>query len=383
MKILMVIDSLEKGGKERRMLELIKGLTRAEGHFDIFLLILSDKIDFKQIYELPIQIEVLKRKVKKDPTIPFNLKKIISRFKPDVIHSWSTMSSVYLSVSNLFSGIPLINAALADAPLHLNIFDKHYLRVKLTTPFTDLFISNSKAGLKSYRTPHKKSVCVYNGVDSERFKNLRLVSEIRSEILGSQRGDLFVVAMVATFNDRKDYESLINTAIRMCSHNPLLTFLLIGSGPTLSPLRSKVPEEYLENRQIIFTGKIDDVESVLQIIDVGVLMSKSENHREGVSNSIIEMMASGKPVIASRGGGTDEVLVDGFNGYLIDPSNEKQLEEKINQLYNDRKRLIEFGVNARQFILDNFELDKKTAEYIDLYHSLTERSARKLFRDII
>jgi len=112
-------------------------------------------------------------------------------------------------------------------------------------------------------------------------------------------------------------------------------------------------------------------------------MSKSENHREGVSNSIIEMMASGKPVIASRGGGTDEVLVDGFNGYLIDPSNEKQLEEKINQLYNDRKRLIEFGVNARQFILDNFELDKKTAEYIGLYHSLTERSARKLFRDII
>jgi len=374
MKILMVIDSLEKGGKERRMLELIKGLTRTEDHFDIFLLILSDKIDFKQIYELPIQVEVLKRKFKKDPTITFSLKKVISRFKPDVIHSWSTMSSVYLSISNLFSGIPLINASLADAPLHLNIFDKHYLRVKLTTPFTDLFISNSKAGLKSYRTPKKKSVCVYNGVDGERFKNLRPVGDIRSEILGARSGEAFVIAMVATFNDRKDYETLINTAVRMCSYNPSLTFLLVGSGPTLLQLKAKIADEYLKKKQIIFTGKIDDVESVLQIIDVGVLMSKSVNHREGVSNAIIEMMASGKPVIASRGGGTDEVLVDDFNGYLIDSQSEKQLEEKINHLFANRRRLFELGENARQYIMDNFELGKKTSEYIKLYHFLAKQS---------
>jgi glycosyltransferase involved in cell wall biosynthesis len=381
MKILMVIDSLGKGGKERRMLELIKGLIRAENHFDIFLVILSENIEYKHVYELPIKLEVLIRKFKKDPTIPFKLKKIISRFNPDIIHSWSTMSSVYLSISNLFSRIPFINAVLADAPLHLNIFDKQYFRVKLTTPFTDLFISNSKAGILSYKTPKKKSVCIYNGIDFGRFENLRPANDLRSEILGDKSNELFVIAMVATFNERKDYETLINTAVRMCSNNPLLVFLLVGSGPTLQQLKDKVADKYLNNRQIIFTGKRDDVESLLQIIDIGVLISNSENHREGVSNSIIEMMASGKPVIASRGGGTDEVVKDNFNGYLIDPHNEKQLAEKIESLFINREHLRVLGENARKYVMDNFELGKKTSEYINLYKSLTQKAGRKHTRD--
>ena len=93
-------------------------------------------------------------------------------------------------------------------------------------------------------------------------------------------------------------------------------------------------------------------------------MSVAENHQEGVSNSIIETMASGKPVIASRGGGTDEVVNDNFNGYLIDPKSEKQLTGKIDRLFNDRNHLLELGQNARRYAKENFELDKKTSEYI-------------------
>jgi glycosyltransferase involved in cell wall biosynthesis len=372
MKILMVIDSLGKGGKERRMIELIKGLVRAGNHFDIFLVILSENIEYKQVYELPIKMEIVKRKFRKDPTIPIKLRKIISRFSPDIIHSWSTMSSIYLSIANLFSRIPFINAVLADAPLHLNIFDQEYLRVKLTTPFTDFFVSNSKAGIRSYRTPGRKSVCIYNGIDFGRFENLRPADEVKKEIFGDKSGERFVIAMVATFNRRKDYETLIKTAIGMCSLNPSLTFLLIGSGPTLQHLKDKVPERLLSDKQIIFSGKRDDVESVLQIIDLGVLLSVAENHQEGVSNSIIETMASGKPVIASRGGGTDEVIKDNYNGYLIDPHSEKQLREKIDGLFSNRKHLLELGENARRYARENFELGQKTSEYIDLYKSLTQ-----------
>jgi glycosyltransferase involved in cell wall biosynthesis len=372
MKILMVIDSLGKGGKERRMIELIKGLVRAGNHFDIFLVVLSENIEYKQVYELPIKIEIVKRKFKKDPTIPFKLRKIISRFSPDIIHSWSTMSSIYLSMANLFSRIPFINGVLADAPLHLNIFDKQFLRVKLTTPFTDLFVSNSKAGIRSYRTPGRKSVCIYNGIDFGRFENLRPADEVRKEVLGEKSGERFVIAMVATFNRRKDYDTVVKTAIAMCCLNPSLTFLLIGSGPTLQHLMGKVPERLLSDKQIVFAGKRDDVESVLQIIDLGVLLSVAENHQEGVSNSIIETMASGKPVIASRGGGTDEVIKDNYNGYLIDPHSEKQLTEKIDGLFNNRKHLLELGENARRYVRENFELGQKTSEYIALYKSLTQ-----------
>jgi glycosyltransferase involved in cell wall biosynthesis len=375
MKILMVIDSLDKGGKERRMLELIKGIKKTGSEFDIYLLCLTDRIEYKYVYDLPIRFEVLKRKFKKDPTIVLKLKKIISGYKPDLIHSWSTMASIYLSISNLFTGIPLINGVLADAPRKLNLLNKHYLRVKLTTPFSKLFISNSKAGIISYRTPVDKSVCIYNGIDFNRFENLRLVNDVRSEILGDKPNGHFVVTMVASFDERKDFSSLVHVAIKMCSNNPLYVFLLVGKGPMLEKLREAVPPEILERRQIIFTGKRDDVESLLQVTDLGVLMTNAENHGEGISNTIIEYMAMGKPVLASRGGGTNEVVLDNYNGFLIDPGDEHQLMEKIDLLFNDRYLLANLGENARKYARDNFELGVKTAEYIKIYRNLAPNSS--------
>jgi glycosyltransferase involved in cell wall biosynthesis len=370
MNILMVIDSLDKGGKERRMLELIKGLLKSGEEFNIYLVLLTDKVEYQYVYDLPIKFEILKRRFKKDPSIIFKLGRIISSFKPDIIHSWSTMASIYLSFSNLFSRKPLINAVLADAHPHLNFSDKHYLRVKLTTPFSDVFISNSEAGIRSYKTPADKSVCIYNGIDFNRFKNLRSQENVEMEMLGDRKNGRIVIAMMATFDERKDFSTFLNAAIKMSLINNRLVFLLIGGGPALAPMRNKVPREMLDN-QIFFTGKRDDIESLLQIIDIGVLMTNSENHGEGVSNSIIEYMASGKPVIASRGGGTDEVVRDHFNGFLIDPKDESQLIQKINLLINDRALLNSLGNNAHNWAQETFDLDKKTREYIDLYHKLS------------
>ena len=287
------------------------------------------------------------------------------------------MASVYLSFSNLFTGIPLINAVLADAPVGLNLSDKHFLRVKLTTPFSDLFISNSQAGITAYNTPRYKSVCIYNGIDLTRFENLQPEKEIRSKILGQGSEKKFVISMVASFDERKDFGTLVNAAVKMCTNNTSFVFLLVGDGPMLEKLKSSVPGEFLQNRQIIFAGKRNDVESVLQIVDVGVLMTNSKNHGEGVSNSIIECMASGKPVIATRGGGTDEVIRNDFNGYLIDPGSEEQLIEKIEKLYTDRTLLNTLSMNAGAYARNNFELEIKTTEYITLYRNLTYKTEKQ------
>jgi glycosyltransferase involved in cell wall biosynthesis len=180
--------------------------------------------------------------------------------------------------------------------------------------------------------------------------------------------------MVASFDGRKDFETLVNAAVKMCSSNADYVFLLMGSGPLLEGLKEKVPKALMEKRQIVFTGKRDDIEAVLQIIDAGVLMTNADNHGEGISNSIIEYMASGKPVLASRGGGTDEIVLDQFNGFLIEPRNESQLIEKIEILFNDRKLLQVLGGNARKFALEHFELGKKSSEYIELYRNLVKKT---------
>jgi len=365
MKILMIIDSLDKGGKERRMLELIKGLKSLPDTFDIYLVSLTDVVEYKYVYDLPITFEIIKRKYKKDFTIVYKLKKIISGFKPDIIHSWSTMASIYLSIANLFTKIPVVSGVLADAYANLNLSDTHYLRVKLTTPFSDMFVSNSEAGIRAYKTPLRKSVCIYNGIDFKRFENLRPISEVENEMLGGPKKDQIILCMVAGFNERKDYNTLMKVAIKICLIRRNLVFLLIGNGPLLEPIRAQVPESLL-GKQIIFTGNRNDIESILQIVDIGLLIT----YYEGVSNSIIEYMAMGIPVIATAGVGTVELVKDNVNGYLVEQKNEIQILEKIELMVDHKASRVEMGQNAYQWVRKQFDIKEKTNEYVNLYEKL-------------
>ena len=337
-------------------------------HFDIYLISLTDIVEYEHVYDLPIKFEIIKRKYKKDFTIIFKLKKIINNFKPDIIHSWSTMASIYLAAANMFGRIPLVNAVLADAYAQLSLSDKHYLRVKLTTPFSDVLVSNSEAGIRAYKTPLNKSVCIYNGIDFNRFEHLKPVKEMEYEILGGAKNGRSVVAMVAGFDNRKDFGTLINAAIKICAVRKDLIFLLIGTGPELESLKARVPDELL-TRQIIFTGQRSDVESILQIVDIGMLIT----FYEGLSNAIIEYMAMGKAVIATDGGGTAELIRDDFNGYLVEQKNETQIIEKLETLLNDQELRIRMGQNGYHWVRRQFDLKEITDQYIRLYNRLLNK----------
>src|SRR5258705_9012773 len=103
MKILMVVDSIVKGGKERRMLELVKAMTRPGQDYNIYLVSLTDVVEYDYVHDLPIKLEIIERRSKKDPRVVLKLRKIIKSFQPDIIHSWGTMASIYLSIVNLFT----------------------------------------------------------------------------------------------------------------------------------------------------------------------------------------------------------------------------------------------------------------------------------------
>jgi glycosyltransferase involved in cell wall biosynthesis len=367
----MVIDALGKGGKERRMLELIKGFKAGKNKCDITLVSLTDIVGYDYVYDLPIKFIVLKRRSKLDFSIIWKLKAIIKDFNPDIIHSWSTMASVYLVLAKAGTRIPFINGFIADAPAVVNVYDKYYWRVKFTTPFSDAFVANSLAGIKAYKTPPDRTFCINNGIDFSRFENLRERKDVEIEILSEDKTNQFLITMVATFSDKKDYKTLIDAAIELCREDPDYVFVLIGDGPTKASLQLKVKEADLADR-ILFPGKRSDVESILQITDIGALMT----YTEGMSNAIIEYMAMGLPVIASRGGGTDELIEEGFNGYMVDTESKDQLKERIMFLKGDRKMLKKIGRNAYQWVREQFDIAKKTAEYENLYYTLVKQKQK-------
>jgi len=368
MKILFFIDSLTSGGKERRLIELMKGI-KLNPNFEFELVVMSTEIHYREVFDLKITMHYLIRSTKKDLTVFNKFYKICKNYKPDIVHCWDSMTAVIAVPACKLLSIKLVNGMVVNTPVQRNIFNKHWRRAKLTFPFSSLIVGNSKAGLAAYGAFGHKSSCIYNGMDLARFDNLKDPLSIRKEIFGNKSNDIFIVGMVAAFEERKDYKSLIKAALTLISYNENIRFILIGDGVNFTEIKNSVPVPLLS--KIIFLGKRSDVESIVNIFDVGILLTNTKVHGEGISNSIIEYMALSKPVIATHGGGTNEVVIDNQNGFLLDKdNNEKQLIEKIETLMKHKKLATDLGDKGKLTVYEKFDLKIMTNHYLITYQKL-------------
>ena len=169
MRILFFINLLSAGGKERRLTELMKVLkTRHDCDFE--LIVMNSEIHYKEVLNLNIPIHYLIRKSKKDISVFRMFYKICRNYKPDIVHCWDSMTAVYSAPVCKLLKIKLVNGLITSSPERQNIFNKDWLRAKLTFPFSDIIIGNSKAGLESFSAPEHKSFFIHNGFNFERTK---------------------------------------------------------------------------------------------------------------------------------------------------------------------------------------------------------------------
>lgn len=172
MTILFTADNIGGGGKERRMLELIRMLSK-DPAYKIILISISDMgVGYDYVYDFPITIIETDRDFKYSPKPYFVIRDAIKKYKPDIVHSWGSMCSFYLLPLLAFRKFKFINGIIADAPTHIPWHHKNYIRGKITYFFSDVVLSNSLAGIKSYGAPIDKTYCIYNGIDMNRFRNL-------------------------------------------------------------------------------------------------------------------------------------------------------------------------------------------------------------------
>lgn len=357
-KILFFIDSLCSGGKERRLVELIKGLTHVE-KYEMELVLTKDDIHYKEILDTGINIHIIERKnLKKDPRLFFKFYNLVKRFSPDIIHVWGNMVAIYAIPAKVFLKKPLVNNQITSAPLNVK---KSILNNGLSFRFSDIIISNTNAGLKSFNAPRNKSIVIYNGFNFDRIANL----ERREVIL--ERFNIrtkITVAMVASFSDKKDYGTYIKAAHLVLENRSDITFLCIGSGDS-SEYKERISKEFKD--KILFLGKQKEVESIMNVCDIGVLMTNNENHGEGISNAILEFSALGIPTIATLGGGNAEIIIDKENGYLIRPKSSRELADRLNYLIDHESKRDNFGKLSRKIVEDKFTIDKMIKDFEKVY----------------
>jgi glycosyltransferase involved in cell wall biosynthesis len=174
--------------------------------------------------------------------------------------------------------------------------------------------------------------------------------------------------MVASFSRFKDYDTYFEAAQRIVAQRDDVTFVAIGAGPRFEEYKAKFPEEQFP--RIRLPGRRADVESIVNILSIGVLTSNTDTHGEGISNAIMEYMALGKPVVATDCGGNGELILEGETGYLIANRDTDALCNRLELLLGDAALARRLGEAGRRRIAETFGLERMTASYAALYRSL-------------
>jgi len=359
LRILHFVDSLRVGGKERQIVELLKGLCRSSSVESIVVTMGTEQFYLADIQRLGIPLFYLLRKVRWDPTVFPRLLRILLKFRPDIIHTNSEMAMSYAWPLARLMNIRIINNTIRNA------FSGNGLRWRwheLMLPLADARVANSKAGFASRGMRHDGpgNYVIYNGFDLERFETR---GGLGSEALGFDPKGRKVVGMVAEFSDYKDFPTFIRAAQKVLAQRQDVVFVAVGDGKNLDVCKRMVsPGE----KSIRFLGERKDVKALVQQMDIGVLCTFTE----GISNSVMEYMAAGKPVVVTDGGGSSELVADGETGFLVPSSNPTAVAEKVELLLGDAEKAQEMGVAGRRRLEKQFSLEQLVEHNLRIYQEV-------------
>lgn len=364
MKILFITNSLGQGGKERRLVELIKGM-KEYPEYELQLLMFSEDIDYQEIFHTPVIITRIKDNHSKILHL-YKLYKYIKKNSPDIVQTWDSLTSFYIFLLSFVIKINYIAGHVTTAPK--KVWKSYGFLVSLFSFLSfsrsKIVLGNSYAGLVSFNAPKKKSKVIHNGYNFLRNQlfnkdEIRLKYGLNNEI---------VITMIASFNITKDYLTFLSTACQLKEvDGKKINYVCVGKGPLLDAYMSN----YKKYPHIVFTGGISHVEEIISVSDLGVLLSNPSKHGEGISNAIMEFMAQGKPVIASIGGGNAEIITDKKDGFIINSRDVLSLTNTIKYYFSlTKKEKDAFSSNSKLKIQSEFELSKMVSEYVNLYSSM-------------
>jgi glycosyltransferase involved in cell wall biosynthesis len=300
------------------------------------------------------------------------LKKICQEFGPDIIHSWESMCSIYAAPIAKMLNIRFINAMITNSS-KVTFLGSRWLRARLTFPFSHLIVANSHAGLSAYKAPAKKSRCIHNGFDFSRVERIGAKNIYRKRHrITTQK----TVGMVASLDLRKDFFSFVEAANRITRLRKDVTFIAIGDGPLLEATRQRVCHNASD--RVKFLGRQNNIESYINLFDVALLFTNPNVHGEGISNAIMEYMAIGKPVVATRGGGTEEIVIDNLTGFLVSSGDIDTLCVKVVYLLDHENVALRMGDAGRNVIRRAFTIERMINQYLHTYQALLQPTAYHL-----
>lgn len=374
MRICFLIRRLDRGGAERQLLSLVKGLPK--DRFDITVMEFYEGGGLvPDLLQIPGVTRVCLNKGNRWHTLGF-LRSFLRELKaadPDIIHGYLYVSNILAVLAKPFlKKKPTIVMGFRSSNTHLEHYDwlasACALLERKLSRFSDLVIANSRAGADFCRAvgySPKRMTVVSNGIDTEMFKpNAQLRSETRKRWGVPDNSEL--IGIVGRFDRKKNHPVFLKAAALLAKERPTVRFVCVGGGG-----RGNYPQTVRDlarqlgiSELVIWAGETQEMITAYNALDINTLCS---NAAEGFPNVLAEAMACGVPCVATDTGDTREIL--GPTGVIIPESSPELIVQAWKKLLD--RDLSAARMNVRDRIVNNFSIQKLAAKTEDELRDLS------------
>lgn len=353
-RVVHLVHSFSTGGMEKGICTTIR-----HGSDDFEHVIVCLNSSGEMIRHLPegVPVIALGKKPGNSLTFLFKLAKLFKRFQPAVIHTrnWSGIDGILASrLAGIRSIVHGEHGWGIEDPLGLNPKRRFLRRIAdtATHQYTCVSKQMEKWLLEHIRVMRPINQ-IYNGIDTQSYCPVMNSEKIRIRRKFGIPEEGPVIGVVARLDPIKNHTCLFEAFDQLKPHFPELTLLVVGDGPEREKL------EGIATDGITFLGQCDDTVTAYRAFDLFVLPS----HNEGISNTVLEAMASGLPVVASRVGGNPELIEDGINGSLFSSGDMRNLTNRIYSYLKNPKLARDHGKCAREKVESRFTIEEMVLTY--------------------
>jgi len=374
LKIAYVLPNIESGGTERHILSLARSLDRSR--YSLSLVTTAGGGSLYEKFSAIMPVTVMgephaHRRIRVGPLVHIGTIRTLARIyreeRPDIVHACLPAACV---IGPIAARLANAGKVIVSRRSLSNYKAKHPLlrRVEpLGYRLADAVLVNSDAVRRDVERTERfwegKIRRVYNGIDTAP-RDPAPIGRLLPDLAGDEGAP--VIAYVANLFHYKGHLDLVRAARKVADAFPAARIVLVGrDAGALGQVRAEI-ERLSLGGNVFLAGLRENAAEIIAASTFAVHPS----HEEGFSNVILEAMAAGKAVVATRVGGNPEAVVDGETGVLVPPGDPGPLAEAMLALLRDPERALEMGAAGRRRAVEHFSLEKMVREIASLYEDL-------------
>jgi glycosyltransferase involved in cell wall biosynthesis len=357
--VVHVIDELPPDGAERLLVDVLRHRSAAY-RFSVVCLDRGGELQ-REIEAMGISVTVLGRRSTYSPALLWRLVCWLRRERADVVHTHLFTADAYGRVAARLAGVRGVYSTVHSTNIWKGAIHRRidWLLAWLSTKVIAVSAEVAQVLAERDGIPRSRITVVENGIDLQRLAGAT-GDGVHAEFGIPERVPL--IGLVGRLHPAKGHADLIAALAQLAAQGIGAHCLLIGSGELRDEIAADVERRGLRDR-VTFTGQRSDIPRLLAALDLLAMPSRWE----GLPMTLLEAMAMGKAIVATRVGGIPDVIMDGREGLLVPPGDVAALASALRRVITDAPLRRGLGDRARETLLARYDVGRTARAYESLY----------------